>query len=79
MDDEDLLARWLPTIQYDSMESYSADAVQTMTDCAPTGSQSGNQLRTSNERLSEFTCPEWQACWPALPARDDRNPDADPC
>ncbi len=42
--DAELLARYTPFIQYDSLESYAADAVAVMTDCVPAGFPRGNTL-----------------------------------
>jgi hypothetical protein len=42
--DAELLARYVPFIQYDSLESYAADAVAVMTDCVPAGYPHGNTL-----------------------------------
>ena len=41
----DLLERYSPVVQYDSQESFAADSVATMTDCAPAGFPQGNVLR----------------------------------
>jgi hypothetical protein len=40
----DLLARYCPFVQYDSLESYAADSVATMTDCVPARFPRGNTL-----------------------------------
>jgi hypothetical protein len=37
--DPDLLARYSPYVQYDSLESFAADSVATMTDCVPAGEE----------------------------------------
>jgi Vacuolar protein sorting-associated protein 62 len=42
--DAELLARYSPYVQYDSMESFAADSVAVMTDCVPPGSPQGNTL-----------------------------------
>jgi Vacuolar protein sorting-associated protein 62 len=42
--DAELLARYLPFVQYDSLESYAADSVAVMTDCVPVGFPQGNTL-----------------------------------
>jgi hypothetical protein len=51
--DPDLLARYSPYVQYDSLESFAADSVATMTDCVPTGYPHGNALRQDGEKLAE--------------------------
>jgi hypothetical protein len=40
----DLLARYSPYIQYDSLESFAADSAATMTDCVPAKFPQGNTL-----------------------------------
>jgi len=47
--DAELLARYSPYVQYDSMESYSADSPAAMTDCIPVGHPHGNALRQDGE------------------------------
>jgi hypothetical protein len=42
--DTELLARYVPFVQYDSLESYAADSVAVMTDCVPDGFPRGNTL-----------------------------------
>ncbi|HEY2479440.1 MAG TPA: Vps62-related protein [Solirubrobacterales bacterium] len=42
--DAELLERFVPFVQYDSLESYAADSVATMTDCVPAGFPHGNTL-----------------------------------
>jgi hypothetical protein len=49
-DRADLLARYSPYVQYDSMESFAADSVATMTDCVPKGSPHGNALCQDGDR-----------------------------
>ncbi len=51
--DGDLLARYSPFVQYDSMESFSADSPATMTDCVPGGHPRGNALRTGKRTLAQ--------------------------
>lgn len=54
----DLLARYSPFVQYDSLESFAADSVATMTDCVPPGHPRGNALRQGDERtLAEVEPP----------------------
>jgi hypothetical protein len=43
-EEQQLLKRYAPYIQYDSMESFAADSVATMTDCVPAGAPNGNTL-----------------------------------
>jgi Vacuolar protein sorting-associated protein 62 len=43
-EERQLLERHAPYIQYDSMESFAADSVATMTDCVPPGYPQGNTL-----------------------------------
>jgi hypothetical protein len=47
----DLLARYCPFVQYDSLESYAADSVATMTDCVPARSPRGNTLCRDGGRV----------------------------
>jgi hypothetical protein len=42
--DAELLARYVPFLQYDSLEAYPADSVAVMTDCVPAGHPGGNTL-----------------------------------
>lgn len=42
--DAELLERFVPFVQYDSLESYAADSVAIMTDCVPAGYPEGNTL-----------------------------------
>jgi hypothetical protein len=42
--DAELLERFVPFVQYDSLESYAADSVATMTDCVPAEFPRGNTL-----------------------------------
>lgn len=42
--DAELLARYVPFLQYDSLEAYPADSVGVMTDCVPAGHPRGNTL-----------------------------------
>jgi hypothetical protein len=42
--DTELLARYVPFLQYDSLEAYPADSVAVMTDCVPAGHPRGNTL-----------------------------------
>ncbi len=44
MSDAELLARYSPYVQYDSLESFAADSVTTMTDCVPAKFPRGNTL-----------------------------------
>jgi Vacuolar protein sorting-associated protein 62 len=54
----DLLARYSPYVQYDSLESYAADSVAIMTDCVPAGHPRGNALRQDGDRtLAEVDPP----------------------
>jgi Vacuolar protein sorting-associated protein 62 len=46
----DLLARYSPYVQYDSLESFAADSAATMTDCVPAGFPTGNALRQESEK-----------------------------
>lgn len=46
----DLLARYSPYIQYDSLESFAADSAATMTDCVPAGFPGGNALRQESKK-----------------------------
>jgi hypothetical protein len=45
----DLLARYSPYVQYDSLECYAADSPATMTDCVPSGFPHGNALRKDGD------------------------------
>jgi hypothetical protein len=51
-DDAGLLERFVPFVQYDSLETYAADSVRTMTDCVPDGHPEGNTLRSGRRILA---------------------------
>ena len=56
--DATLLALYSPYVQYDSLESFAADSVATMTDCAIADFPHGNALRQGNEKaLAEVVPP----------------------
>jgi hypothetical protein len=46
-----LLARYSPFVQYDSLESFAADSVATMTDCVPAGFPHGNTLSQDGDKV----------------------------
>ncbi|HEY2054880.1 MAG TPA: Vps62-related protein [Solirubrobacterales bacterium] len=50
--DAELLERFVPFIQYDSLESYAADSVATMTDAVPAGFPHGNTLNVPHRILA---------------------------
>jgi hypothetical protein len=50
--DAELLERWVPFVQYDSLETYAADSVATMTDCVPAGFPQGNTLNSGRRILA---------------------------
>jgi hypothetical protein len=50
--DTDLLARYSPFVQYDSMEGYAADSPAMMTDCVPKESKHGNTLTHGGKELA---------------------------
>lgn len=50
--DADLLERFVPFVQYDSLESYAADSVATMTDAVPAGFPRGNTLNVPHRILA---------------------------
>jgi hypothetical protein len=45
--DAELLERFVPFVQYDSLETYAADSVATMTDAVPAGFPRGNTLNAA--------------------------------
>jgi hypothetical protein len=50
----ELLARYSPYVQYDSLETFAADSAATMTDCVPAGFPQGNTLcQDSRKPLAE--------------------------
>jgi hypothetical protein len=59
--EEELLRRYSPFIQYDSMESYSADSVATMTDCATPRNPRGNVLKHAGKELAAVAPPAGEA------------------
>ncbi len=50
--DAELLERYVPFVQYDSLESYAADSVKVMTDCVPAGFPRGNTLKHRHEVMA---------------------------
>jgi hypothetical protein len=50
--DAELLERFVPFVQYDSMETYAADSVATMTDAVPAGFPQGNTLNVPHKVLA---------------------------
>jgi Vacuolar protein sorting-associated protein 62 len=52
-----LLKRFAPYIQYDSMESFAADSVATMTDCIPQECPQGNTLREDGGKVVAQVAP----------------------
>jgi hypothetical protein len=50
--DAELLERFVPYVQYDSLESYAADSVATMTDAVPAGFSHGNTLNVPKKTLA---------------------------
>jgi Vacuolar protein sorting-associated protein 62 len=52
-----LLARYLPFVRYDSLESFAADSPAAMTDCAPSGFPRGNTLGRSWRRILASATP----------------------
>jgi hypothetical protein len=50
--DAELLERFVPFVQYDSLESYAADSVAIMTDCVPAGFPRGNTLNSGHQVLA---------------------------
>jgi hypothetical protein len=50
--DAELLERFVPFVQYDSLESYAADSVAIMTDCVPAGFPHGNTLNNGRHVLA---------------------------
>jgi hypothetical protein len=59
--DAELLERFVPFVQYDSMESYAADSVATMTDAVPAGFPHGNTLNAPKEAIAAAKPGEGQA------------------
>jgi hypothetical protein len=55
--DAELLARYLPFVQYDSLESYAADSVAVMTDCVPAGFAHGNALSRAWNKVLAVAAP----------------------
>jgi hypothetical protein len=53
----DLLERYSPYVQYDSLESYAADSVAMMTDCVPAEFPHGNTLLHSGKELAAVNPP----------------------
>ncbi len=47
----ELLTRYSPYVQYDSMESFAADSAATMTDCIPSGFPHGNALCQESKKV----------------------------
>lgn len=56
-----LLARYSPYVQYDSMESYAADSVATMTDCVPPENPHGNTLSHGGRELAAVDPPSGES------------------
>ncbi|MBS1895127.1 MAG: Vps62-related protein [Actinobacteria bacterium] len=50
--DAELLERYVPFVQYDSMESFAADSVATMTDAVPAGFVHGNTLNAPKKAIA---------------------------
>lgn len=73
--ERELLARYSPVIQYDSMEGYSADSVATMTDCATSKSPHGNVLDHGGSELAAASPPAGEAKLDLKFLRGDRYPD----
>lgn len=59
--DEERLQQYSPFIQYDSMESYSADSVATMTDCSTPRNRRGNVLSHAGRELAAVEPPAGEA------------------
>jgi hypothetical protein len=55
--DAELLERFVPFVQYDSLETYAADSVAIMTDCVPAGFPRGNTLN-DGRRVMAAVVPE---------------------
>ena len=72
-----LLARYAPYIQYDSMESFAADSVATMTDCVPPEFPHGNTLCQDGGHVLAAVSPAAGQSKLELPfLRGDHYPDA---
>jgi hypothetical protein len=74
--DADLLGRYCPFVQYDSMESYAADSVATMTDCAMPEFPGGNTLHHGRKELAAVDPPSGESKLELGFLRADRYPDA---
>jgi hypothetical protein len=59
--EQELLNRYSPFIRYDSLESYSADSVETMTDCWTPQNPHGNVLRAAGHELAAVRPPAGEA------------------
>jgi hypothetical protein len=75
--ERELLERYSPVIQYDSMEGYSADSVATMTDCATAKNPHGNVLRHAGAEIAAVTPTPGEAKLDLEFLRGDEYPDAD--
>jgi hypothetical protein len=72
----DLLARYSPYVQYDSLESYAADSVATMTDCVPPESPHGNTLSHGGKELAAVEPPAGESKLELGFLRGDKYPDS---
>ena len=75
-EEQELLARYSPVIQYDSMESYSADSVATMTDCATAKHPHGNVLDHAGAELAAVSPSPGEAKLDLAFLRGGHYPDA---
>jgi Vacuolar protein sorting-associated protein 62 len=73
--ERELLERYSPVIQYDSMEGYSADSVATMTDCATAKTPHGNVLDHAGSELAAVSPAAGEAKLDLAFLHGDRYPD----
>jgi hypothetical protein len=74
--DAELLARYSPYVQYDSMEGYAADSAAMMTDCVPVESKRGNTLSHGGKELAAVEPGDGESKLGLDFLRGDKYPDA---